>query len=161
MTDRDVEVNRAVWDERAPAHAASPDYALREFVENPDFLSRVVRFDVPRLGDLRGLRGVHLQCHIGTDTISLARLGADMTGLDFSPASLEQARRLSERTRADVEFVEGEVYDAARHLGHGRFDLLYTGVGALCWLPSVRGWAEVVADLLLPHPHPRLESRTG
>ena len=80
-----AEINRLNWDERAPAHAASPDYHVAKFAQDPDFLSYVVRFDRPRLGDIAGLRGVHLQCHIGTDTISLARLGAHMTGLDFSP----------------------------------------------------------------------------
>src|SRR6516164_9125707 len=95
--DRYWEVNRASWDEAAPAHAASPDYAFSQFIEDPTFLSGVVRFDLPRLGDVRGLRGVHLQCHIGTDTLSLARLGARMTGLDLSPASLEQARLLAQR----------------------------------------------------------------
>src|SRR5438552_451603 len=91
------DVNRASWDERAPAHAASTDYAFQRFVDDPTHLSQVVRFDLPRLGELTGLDGVHLQCHIGTDTLSLARLGATMTGLDFSPASLEQARRLSDQ----------------------------------------------------------------
>ena len=119
--DRYLDVNRANWDERAPAHAASPGYAMDRCIEDPDFLSNVVRFDVPRLGDIGGLRGVHLQCHIGTDTISLARLGARMTGLDLSPASLQQARLLSERAGPHVE-----------------------------WLPSVERWANVVAALLAP-----------
>src|SRR5690242_21935658 len=92
-----AELNRASWDERAPAHAASRDYAVDRFATDPGHLSEVVRFDLPLLGDIGGLRGVHLQCHIGTDTVSLARLGADMTGLDFSPASLAQARRSEER----------------------------------------------------------------
>jgi hypothetical protein len=105
-------VNRASWDERAPAHAAAPEYAVERFVTDPGFLSGVVRFDQPRLGDIRGLRGVHLQCHIGTDTLSLARLGAVMTGLDFSSASLEQARELARRTRSATEFVESDVYSA-------------------------------------------------
>jgi SAM-dependent methyltransferase len=150
MDERYAEVNRASWDERAPAHAGSPDYALTEFVEDPSFLSRVVRFDLPRLGDIRGLRGVHLQCHIGTDTISLARLGAQMTGVDFSPASLAEARQLAACTSTDIEFVESEVYAAPQKLGRGGFDLVYTGVGALCWLPSVSRWAGVVAELLTP-----------
>jgi SAM-dependent methyltransferase len=148
--ERYVEYNRANWDERAPAHAASPDYAFERFVEDPSYLSHVVRFDLPRLGEVAGLRGVHLQCHIGTDTISLARLGARMTGLDLSPASLEQARGLAERTGADVEFVEAEVYDAVSVLGAGALDLVFTGIGAVCWLPSIRRWAQVVADLLRP-----------
>ena len=98
MPDDYQVVNRASWDERAPAHAAAPEYAVDQFVADPGFLSGVVRFDRPRLGDIRGLRGVHLQCHIGTDTLSLARLGAVMTGLDFSPAALEQARDLARQT---------------------------------------------------------------
>lgn len=145
-----AELNRASWDERAPAHAASPYYALREFIEDPAYLSHVVRFDLPRLGDIRGVRGVHLQCHIGTDTISLARLGAEMTGLDFSPTALAQARDLASRAGAAVTFVESEVYEAPRVLDPGSFELVYTGVGALCWLPSIDRWAEVVATLLAP-----------
>ena len=143
-------LNRASWDERAPAHAASPDYAVEEFATDPAYLSAVVRFDLPLLGDIAGLRGVHLQCHIGTDTISLARLGASMTGLDFSPAAVEQARSLAERTGDDARFVEADVYDAVGVLGAAAFDLVFTGIGALCWLPSVRRWADVVAGLLRP-----------
>jgi SAM-dependent methyltransferase len=143
-------LNQASWDERAPAHAAAPEYAVDQFVADPGFLSHVVRFDQPRLGDIRGLRGVHLQCHIGTDTLSLARLGAVMTGLDFSPASLAQARELARRTGSPTEFVESDVYSAPDVLPAGGFDLVYTGVGALIWLPSIRRWAGVVARLLRP-----------
>jgi SAM-dependent methyltransferase len=143
-------VNRAMWDDRAPAHAAAPEYAVERFVSDPDFLSEVVRFDLPRLGDVRGLRGAHLQCHIGTDTVSLARLGARMTGLDFSPAALAEARRLAERTGSDTDFVEGDLYDAVELLGEAAYDLVFTGVGALCWLPDIRRWAAVVARLLRP-----------
>jgi SAM-dependent methyltransferase len=142
--------NRANWDERAPAHAASPDYAVARFVAEPEYISDVVRFDLPRLGNVAGVRGVHLQCHIGTDTISLARLGARMTGLDFSPAAITEARRLAERAGAEVPFVEADVYDAVDRLGAGAFDLVFTGIGALCWLPDVRRWAGVVANLLRP-----------
>ncbi len=141
-------LNRASWDERAPAHAASPDYAVDRFAEDPAFLSNVVRFDQPLLGDITGLRGVHLQCHIGTDTVSLARLGATMTGLDFSAASLAEARRLAGKAGADVGFVEAEVYDAVDVLGPEGFDLVFTGIGAICWLPDIRRWASVVAGLL-------------
>ncbi|WP_194823468.1 bifunctional 2-polyprenyl-6-hydroxyphenol methylase/3-demethylubiquinol 3-O-methyltransferase UbiG [Micromonospora sp. S-DT3-3-22] len=143
-------LNRASWDDRAAAHAASPDYAVDRFAADPAYLSEVVRFDLPRLGDVAGLRGVHLQCHIGTDTVSLHRLGARMTGLDFSGASLAQARALAGRTGAAVDFVQADVYDAPDVLGVGNFDLVYTGVGALCWLPDIRRWAGVVAALLRP-----------
>jgi len=145
-----VSVNRANWDERAPVHAASPDYRFAEFRDDPSFLSEVVRFDVPRLGDLRGLDAVHLQCHIGTDTLSLARLGARMTGLDFSPPALAEARRLAEETGADITYVQGEVYDAVSLLGAEAFDLVFTGIGAICWLPSIDKWAATVSGLLKP-----------
>jgi SAM-dependent methyltransferase len=144
------EVNRASWDERVAAHAASPDYAVARFSDDPSFLSEVVAFDQPRLGDIAGLDAVHLQCHIGTDTVSLARLGASMTGLDFSPPALAQGRRLAEAVGVDITFVESDLYAAPDALGRGRFDLVYTGVGALCWLPGIRRWAEVVASLLKP-----------
>jgi SAM-dependent methyltransferase len=144
------DINRANWDERAPAHAASPDYNVRGFIEDPGFISQVVRFDRPRLGDVRGLRGVHLQCHIGTDTVSLSRLGARMTGLDFSPVAIEQARSLVARSGDEVNFVESEVYDAAPALGGELFDLVFTGIGALCWLPSISQWASTVGSLLKP-----------
>jgi SAM-dependent methyltransferase len=143
-------VNLASWEERAPAHFRAPEYDVDRFRADPAFLSGVVAFDRPRLGDLRGQRGVHLQCHIGTDTVSLARLGADMTGLDFSPAALAQGRELARQTGAAVTFVQSDVYDAAQVLPAGSFDLVYTGIGALCWLPRVRDWAAVVARLLRP-----------
>ena len=116
------DVNRANWDERVPAHLASPEYSVERFYADPGFLSGVVRFDRALLGSVAGLRGVHLQCHIGTDTISLSRLGARMTGLDFSPPALEEARRLAAATGTEAEFLEADLYDAVSVLGAGRFD---------------------------------------
>src|SRR6185312_5664361 len=99
-----LDINRRQWDERAPAHAASRGYNIQAF-EDPEHLSGTVRFDRPRLGDVAGLRAVHLQCHIGTDTLSLHRLGARVTGLDFSGESLAQARDLAAATGASVDYV--------------------------------------------------------
>jgi SAM-dependent methyltransferase len=144
------EVNRASWDERVPAHVASPGYHVEQFVADPSYISDVVRFDVPRLGDVSGLRGVHLQCHIGTDTVSLARLGARMSGLDFSAPAVEQAQALAQRLGLAVDFQVADVYDAVEVLGAGAYDFVYTGIGALCWLPDITRWAEVVAGLLKP-----------
>ncbi len=141
-------VNRANWDSRVPHHELG--YGLDAFRGDPQHLSGVVRFDLPRLGDIRGLDVVHLQCHIGTDTLSLARLGARMTGLDFSSPALAVARRLAAECAATIEYVEADVYRAPELLGRERFDVVYTGIGALCWLPSVARWAEVVAALLRP-----------
>lgn len=143
-------LNRANWDERAPAHAASAGYAVERLAADPALISPVVAYDRPRLGDLTGLRGVHLQCHLGTDTLSLHRLGARMTGLDFSPASLAEARTLAERAGAGIDYVESELYGAPDVLDRGGYDLVYTGVGALCWLPDIARWAGVVAELLRP-----------
>ena len=143
-------LNKANWDQRAPLHAASPGYALERFRGDPGFLSRVVAFDRPRLGDIAGLRGIHLQCHIGTDTLSLSRLGARMSGLDFSGPALAEARKLAADTGAGIDYHEADVHDAADVLGAGEFDLVYTGIGALCWLPNVARWAGVVAKLLRP-----------
>ncbi|MEP7034163.1 MAG: class I SAM-dependent methyltransferase [Dermatophilaceae bacterium] len=151
MDDDDyLDLNRASWDERAPAHAASPDYNLQGFIDDPAYVGNVVQFDRPLLGDLSGLRGVHLQCHIGTDTVGLSRLGARMTGLDFSPAAIEQARALVATTGDEVSFVESDVYDAEAALNGEKFDLVFTGIGALCWLPSISHWAATVAALLKP-----------
>ena len=145
-----IALNRANWDERAAPHAASPGYAVEGFVSDQAQLSEVVRFDLPRLPDLHGLRGVHLQCHIGTDTVSLHRLGARMSGLDFSAPAIEQARALAARTGADIDYVVATVDDALGVLEPGAFDLVFTGIGALCWLPSVQDWARIVAGLLRP-----------
>jgi SAM-dependent methyltransferase len=144
------DVNRANWDERAPLHAASEQYSVRKFLDDPAYIGGVVRFDRARLGDIAGLRGVHLQCHIGTDTLSLARLGARMSGLDLSPASLAEARKLATGAGADIDYHEANVYAAVEVFGEGGFDLVYTGIGALCWLPRVADWASVVARLLRP-----------
>jgi SAM-dependent methyltransferase len=143
-------LNLANWNERAPAHAASPGYALQSFGEDPGFLSEVVRFDRPYLGDIAGLRGLHLQCHIGTDTLSLHRLGARMSGLDFSGPALVEARALAESLGAEIDYVQADAYEAVERFGAERFDLVYTGVGALCWLPDIARWGRLVADLLTP-----------
>lgn len=143
-------VNLANWNERAPAHAASREYSLGRYASDPAFISQVVDFDRPLLGDLDGMRGVHLQCHIGTDTLSLARLGARMSGLDFSPVALATARALAVAGGADIDYHEADVYDAPNVLEPETYDLVFTGIGALCWLPSVERWAGVVAALLKP-----------
>jgi SAM-dependent methyltransferase len=143
-------INRANWDERAPAHAASPGYGLDRFIADPAHLSDVVRFDLPHLGDIAGQRGVHLQCHIGTDTLSLHRLGAAMTGVDFSEPAIAEARRLATATRSPITFIESNVYDVPKVVDAAAFDLVFTGIGALCWLPDIGRWADVVAGLLRP-----------
>ena len=147
MTDRDyLSLNKANWNSRVPHHVEN--YGIEKFLADSRNLSDTVAFDVPRLGDRAKKATVHLQCHIGTDTLSLHRLGAHVTGLDFSAPALEVARKLARDIGADVDFVEADVYSAPDVLPRGAFDLVYTGIGALCWLPSVAQWAEVVSELL-------------
>ncbi len=141
-------INLANWNSRVPFHARG--YGLDRFRADPEFLSGVVRFDLPRLGDVAGLDVVHLQCHIGTDTLSLARRGARMTGLDFSAPALDVARALAADCGAEIAYVEADVHAAVEALGAERFDLVYTGMGALCWLHDIRRWARVVGQLLRP-----------
>lgn len=145
------EANLANWNDRVPVHAASGTYDLDRFVAGRDDISTIVEFDRQYVGDVSGKRLLHLQCHIGTDTVSWGRLGATVTGYDFSEPALVEARRLAERIGLeDARFVEGELYDAPERLAGQEFDIVYTGVGALCWLPDVRRWAQVVAALLAP-----------
>jgi SAM-dependent methyltransferase len=153
------EINGAYWDDRVSAHVASPDYAVARFRDDPAFISGVVRFDLPRLGDLSGLDAVHLQCHIGTDTISLGRLGARVTGVDLSGPAIVEARKIAVAAGIDARFVQSELYAAPEALGGANFDLVYTGIGALCWLPDIDRWAGVVSSLL--RPGGRLHIREG
>ena len=150
MTDDYRRVNHANWEARVPLHTGPGGYGLDRYRDDPLFLSDVVSYDLSRLGEVAGLDVVHLQCHIGTDTLSLARLGARVTGLDFSGAALDAARALFSDCGAEGTFVEADLYDAVEALGPERFDLVYTGVGALCWLPRISEWAQVVAGLLRP-----------
>lgn len=142
--------NLKSWESRVDVHAGSRMYDLDGMVSGAKQFSDVFAYDVEPLGDVVGLDTVHLQCHIGTDTVSLARLGARVTGLDFSPAALEVARDLAARCGVDARFVEAELYGAVDALGREQFDLVYTGVGSLGWLPDITGWARVVVELLRP-----------
>lgn len=149
MEDDYLRINRANWDSRAPLHERG--YGIDRYLDDATAISGVVAFDLPRLGVLTGLDVVHLQCHIGTDTLSLARSGAaSVTGVDLSPVSIDAARRLADATDTDITFVESDVYTATHALGGRQFDVVYTGIGALCWLPSIGRWAQTVADLLRP-----------
>lgn len=147
MSDEYLEINRKNWDSRVPIHLTG--YALQEFFDDPKHISDVVRFDLPYLPPLAGLRGIHLQSHIGTDTLSLSRLGAEMTALDFSLPAIEAASELAEKLGISLSTVHSDVYSTPLELS-GQFDFVYTGVGAICWLPDIKRWAQVVARLLKP-----------
>ncbi|HKE72243.1 MAG TPA: class I SAM-dependent methyltransferase [Acidimicrobiales bacterium] len=143
------DTNRAWWDERAPIHVGSEFYGLEEFLADPS-ATRLRAFEPGELGDVAGRTLVHPQCHFGLDTLSWARRGARVTGLDFSVPAVEAARDAATRAGLDAEFLAGNVYDAAELVGGRTFDVVYTGLGALNWLPDIRRWAEVMASLTAP-----------
>ncbi len=142
-----LESNRLNWDDRVRVHAASTFYDLPGFRAGASTLRA---FELDEVGDVTGKRLLHLQCHMGQDTLSWARRGADVTGLDFSEVALRQARELA----ADVgladraRFVASDVYEAAAALNNEQFDIVYTGIGALVWLPDLPRWARVVSSLV-------------
>ncbi|MBI5948853.1 MAG: class I SAM-dependent methyltransferase [Chloroflexi bacterium] len=139
--------NRARWDEAVPIHAASEGYDLAGFLRGEKTLYPV---EIEEVGDVGGKSLLHLQCHFGMDTLNWARLGARVTGLDFSGAAVARARELAAEIGVeDATFVQANVYDALAVI-HTRFDVVYTGIGALCWIPDVQRWANVVSSLLKP-----------
>jgi SAM-dependent methyltransferase len=141
------ELNRAMWERKTPLHLLSPDYDVPGFKAGRIALRP---HEIADLGDVSGKQLVHLQCHLGLDTLSWARLGAHVTGLDFSPAAVKAATTLAQEIGVAARFVTADVYDAPASLSHATFDIVYTGVGALCWLPDLQRWAEVVHHLLRP-----------
>ncbi|MCB1002674.1 MAG: class I SAM-dependent methyltransferase [Acidimicrobiales bacterium] len=138
--------NRDMWDERVPLHVASDFYDVEGFTGGRSTLEP---FEIEELGPVRDRELVHLQCHFGLDTLSWARLGARVTGLDFSEPAVEAARALARDCGIDARFVTANVYDALEVLDH-RYDVVYVNLGALNWLPDVWRWAEIVAALLRP-----------
>jgi 2-polyprenyl-3-methyl-5-hydroxy-6-metoxy-1,4-benzoquinol methylase/uncharacterized protein (DUF1330 family) len=149
-TARDA--NHANWQDRVPLHQEA--YDLDRF-DDPAYLSEVVSDDLAVLngflasGSVAGLDLCHLQCHIGTDTVSLARAGARVTGMDFSPAALRAAATLADRAGVDATWVETDVLDA-RSAVSGDFDVVYTSIGTITWLHDLNRWAAQVHDLLRP-----------
>ena len=140
-------LNRANWDDRVPVHLGSSFYDLAGFRAGSSTLQP---FEVSEVGDVAGRRLVHLQCHIGLDTLSWARRGAQVSGLDFSAPAIDAASALAASLGIPATFVVSDVYDAVDAFGGQQFDVVYTGTGALVWLPDIPRWARVVAGLLAP-----------
>jgi SAM-dependent methyltransferase len=141
-----MDLNRRKWDESVPLHVASPSYDVPSFLEGKSTLEPL---EVQELGSVRGKSLLHLQCHFGLDTLSWARRGASVTGVDFSLPAVRSARGLARRIGIKARFLQSNVYDLPDAL-EDQFDIVYTGKGALWWLPDVERWAQVVARFLRP-----------
>ena len=141
-----MEANRRHWDEVVATHVAAPSYNVEGFKAG---VSKLKPVELEELGDVRGKTLLHLQCHFGLDTLSWAREGAVVTGVDFSAPAIEAARGLANETGIEASFVVSNVYDLPKRLD-GEFDVVYTSHGALNWLPDMEEWAKVVAHFARP-----------
>jgi SAM-dependent methyltransferase len=143
-------INRAHWDALAAVHGQDSYYDTEALVEGADSLHEAEAAAVREaVGAVAGLDVLHLQCHIGFDTVSLARRGARAVGVDFSPASLEKARALARRCGVDVEFVEADAANLPAEV-HGRFDLVYATIGVISWIEDIGAWMRSAAAALRP-----------
>ena len=142
--------NQANWNDRARTHMSGNYYGVNELIANPESISAELAQDIHRFGNLNGKSVIHLQCHLGTDTIGFARRGAKrVVGLDLSDTSLEFAKDIAAKSGVTVEFVHSNVYNARENV-EGYFDLVYTSLGVLCWLPDIEKWAETIVSLMAP-----------
>jgi SAM-dependent methyltransferase len=144
--DRHRDANRRLWDEWAEINARSELYRLPQFKAGEIKLHPLERAE---LGEVRGKTLLHLMCHFGMDTLSWARLGAVVTGVDFSPEAIRMARDLSAEVGVPGRFLCTDLYELPRHLDE-QFDVVYTSYGVLSWLPDLAGWAQLVARYLRP-----------
>jgi 2-polyprenyl-3-methyl-5-hydroxy-6-metoxy-1,4-benzoquinol methylase len=138
--------NLDAWNQMAGIHADSPEYRLAEFKAGENVLKPI---ELREVGDVRGKSMLHLQCHFGLDTMSWARMGANITGVDFSDKAIALARSISAELKIPARFIQSNVYDAPSAL-HKQFDIVFTSYGALCWLPDIKRWAETAAHFVKP-----------
>jgi len=141
---RYFEMNRIGWDRRAAVHVESKFYDVAGFMAGASSLREI---ELAELQDVGGKKMLHLQCHFGLDTLSWAREGAVCTGVDISPVAIQKARELAEQAGLSATFICSDVYGLAAP-ADTPFDIVFTSYGALCWLPDLDRWAEVVASNL-------------
>jgi ubiquinone/menaquinone biosynthesis C-methylase UbiE len=140
------EANRRHWDEVTPIHIASKFYDVDSFRAGK---STLLPIELEEVGDVAGKTMLHLQCHFGMDTLSWARKGARITGVDFSPAAIAAARGLAADLGIAARFIESNVYSVPEVLDE-QFDIVFVSYGALVWLPDIVGWARVCARYVKP-----------
>jgi SAM-dependent methyltransferase len=146
--DDALRANRDLWDAWTGIHTASAFYDVPSFRDGRNEI-RLADYEREEIGPVEGRSLLHLQCHFGLDTLSWARLGANVTGADFSERAIEAARALATDTGIPATFVLSNLYDLPEVLD-GRFDIVYTSRGVLGWLPDIVGWARVAAHFVKP-----------
>ena len=145
--DKYTKTNREHWNELTSIHQKSEHYDVVGFKSGKPRLKSI---ELEELGDVSEKSLLHLQCHFGLDTLSWARRGAQVTGVDFSDKAIALAQSLREELDLEANFVCSDIYDLPNILT-GEFDIVFTSYGVLCWLPDLRRWAEVIAHFLKPH----------
>ena len=140
------EANQILWNNKVPVHLDSDMYMMDEFLKGESSLCPVVQ---EQLGDINGKSILHLQCHFGQDSLSMARMGAKVTAVDFSKEAIKKARELNEQLGLDVEFVEANVLSLNGML-EDKFDIVFTSFGTVIWLPELNSWADVIKHHLKP-----------
>jgi SAM-dependent methyltransferase len=138
--------NKELWNRRTVVHKSSAFYDLPAFLNGKSSLNKI---ELSELGDIKDKKILHLQCHFGMDSLSLARMGAKVTGVDLSDAAISEARKLNEKLNLDAEFICCNVYDLKNHLS-GEFDIVFTSYGVIGWLPDLNKWAEIISFYTKP-----------
>lgn len=140
-------INKKSWNNKVAFHLESDFYDLAGFLKGNSSLNEI---ELNLLGDIKGKSILHLQCHFGQDSISLARLGAKVTGVDLSDKAIQAAEDLAEKTGTAPAFICCDIYDLPKHLDQ-QFDIVFTSYGTIGWLPDLDKWAEIVSTFLKPN----------
>jgi 2-polyprenyl-3-methyl-5-hydroxy-6-metoxy-1,4-benzoquinol methylase len=141
-----IELNRDSWNKRTEHHVTSEFYDLQGFLNGKNSLNKI---ELDLLGDIKGKSILHLQCHFGQDSLSLARMGATVTGVDLSDKAIEKAIQLNDQLELDAEFICCDIYDLKKHLDK-KFDVVFSSYGTIGWLPDLDKWAEIVDHFMKP-----------
>lgn len=142
-----ININKQSWDKRTGFHVTSEFYDVDGFVKGKTSLNDI---ELTLLGDVSNKTILHLQCHFGQDSLSLARLGAKVTGIDLSDQAIEAAIGLNEKLGLDAAFICCNIYDLPKYLNQ-QFDIVYTSYGTISWLPDLNKWGEIIAKFLNPN----------
>lgn len=146
MSANYIEVNKALWNKRTDVHVSSEFYDMEGFMKGKITLKQI---ELDLLGDIKGKSILHSQCHFGQDTISLERLGANVTGVDLSDNAIANANKIAKELNSNASFICCDIYDLPNHLDE-KFDIVYTSYGTIGWLPDINRWAQVISTFLKP-----------